>query len=173
MIERSRAPVLAVADRHRQRVSGVCAFGFGLGQQDPDHHGDLLFLGMTGAYDCFLDQIGGVFGDRQSGESRHNECYSPGLAEFQGRLRIPIDEGFLDRRFDWHVFVDHRRKTIVELTQAIGKRKLGVRMHDAARDIGQAGAILLDDAPAEVSQAGVNSYDANRSGSHIVSLVAA
>ena len=47
-----------------------------------------------------LDEIGGIFGDRQAGERRRDERDAARLAELQRRLRIAVDEGLLDRRLD-------------------------------------------------------------------------
>jgi len=54
-------------------ASGVGCIGLldrAAGQQPPDHHLHLLLLGVTGADDRFLDQVGRVFGHRQTALGR-------------------------------------------------------------------------------------------------------
>ena len=86
--------VIATASASAASGEAICASR----QQHLHHHRDLRLFGMADADDRLLDQIGGVFGDRQAEQRRRGERDAARLTELQRRLRIAIDEGLLDRR---------------------------------------------------------------------------
>ena len=91
--------MLGVADRDRQRVGRVGRRGGRGGQQHPHHHRHLRLFRVADADDRLLDEVGGVFRDRQARQRQRRERDAARLAEFQRRLRVAVDERLLDRRF--------------------------------------------------------------------------
>ena len=90
--------MMRVADGDGQRVGRVGALEVGGGQQGLDHQLHLALFGMAGADDGFLDQVGGIFADRQPAQSRRHQRHAARLPELQRRARAGGDEGLLDRR---------------------------------------------------------------------------
>ena len=156
-----RAVRASVADRHRQRVGGVGRFGLAGGQQHLDHHLHLRLFGVADADHRLLDQVGGVFGDRQFHQRQRRQRRAARLAELQRRLRVAVDEGFLDRRLGRPLVVDELGDRAMDQRQPLGERSRRVGVDRAAADIGQPGPRSLDQAPAGVAQAGVDAEDAN------------
>ncbi len=88
---------MGVRDGDRQRVGGVGRFRLGLGQQDLQHHRDLVLVGMAGADHGLLDLVGRVFGDRYAEHRGRQHGDAAGLAEFQRGDAVLVDKGLLDR----------------------------------------------------------------------------
>ena len=88
--------MVGVGDGDRQRVGGVGAGCVAARQQDFQHRRDLPFLGMPCPDDRLLDQVRGIFGDRQPSQGGHHERDAARLPELQRPLRVAVDEGFLD-----------------------------------------------------------------------------
>ena len=128
----ARLGVVGMADGDRQGIGGVGRLGQTTGQQHADHHLDLLLVGMAGADHRFLDQIGRIFGDRQAGERRHQQHHAAGDAQLQGRGRVLVDEGLLDRGGDGLILLDHRAQAVVQLDQALGQRQRSPSRMDGA-----------------------------------------
>lgn len=70
-------------------------------QEGFDHHGDLVFIGMTNTDDGFFDFIGGVFRCFDAVDGGHGKQNSPRLPQFKGACGVFIDEGFFDSRRVW------------------------------------------------------------------------
>ena len=66
--------MVRVSDRDRQRIGSIGRVRSRLWQQKADHGLDLAFLGVSRAGDSLFDQIGRIFGNRQSGARRGEKC---------------------------------------------------------------------------------------------------
>lgn len=114
--------MLRVANGDSERVGSVGAARVSFRQQDFNHHGDLPLFRMAGSNNGFLDQIGSVFGDRNTRQCRYHEGDAARLAKFQRRLWIAVDEGLLNGSFFRHMRLKHICQTEVELPQTLAKR---------------------------------------------------
>ena len=89
--------MMRVGDGDGEGVGGVGAGDRHPGQQTGDHGVDLGFLGAASADNGFLDKAGGIFAHLEAGAGRRHQDDAAGLAELQRRLRVLVDEYFLDR----------------------------------------------------------------------------
>ena len=89
--------MMSVGDRHRQRIGRVRTGNVHTGKQPLDHGMDLRLLGTAGADNRFLDQPRGIFADVDSRAGGNHQRNAARLAELEGRLRVLVDEYFLDR----------------------------------------------------------------------------
>ena len=118
---------MRVGDRHRQRVRRVRARQLHPRQQHPEHRLDLRLLRPAGADDRLLDQPRGIFGDRHAGARQGQQADPARLAELERRLRIGVDEHFLDRAAIGLVGEDDVGQLAVERDQAFGAAALADR----------------------------------------------
>ncbi|MCY1558813.1 hypothetical protein D9M68_957810 [compost metagenome] len=98
---------MGMADGDSQRIGGVCSLEIGRRQQCLDHELDLSLVGMAGADHRFLDQVGGIFGDRQAPRRRRQQRHAARLPQDQRRTRPGIDEGFFHRGFLGRETIEH------------------------------------------------------------------
>ena len=150
--------------RHRdgERVGGVLGFRIGLRQQHADHQADLRLLGVARADDGLLHQVRRVFGHQHAGLRRHQQCDAARLTELQGRGRVAVDEGRLDRGLVRAEFVDDARQPVMDRHQPFGERELVAGLDRAAREVDQPVALAADQAPAGAAEARIDAEDANR-----------
>ena len=158
----ARLGVVGVADRDRERVGGVGGLRPEPGQQALDHRGDLILRGMAGADHRALDRIGRIFVDRQAGERGRQQRDAARLAELEGRHRVLVDEGLLDRRLGRPPGRDHRDQAAIELGQTLRQRAPRGRAQHAGGNRAQPIGLDLDDAPAGALQAGIDADQAHR-----------
>src|SRR6478736_4397003 len=121
---------------------------------------DAAMLGVADADHGLLDEVGGVFGDAEARERGHDQRDAAGLAEFQRRLRIAIDEGLLDRGLVRAVRGDDMVQALMQLPQALTEGQVAVALDAAAGDEGELAAFGDDDAPAGLPEAGIETEDA-------------
>ena len=122
----ARRAVLRVADGDRERVGGVRSRCGRRGQQHPHHHRHLLLFRVADADDGLLDEVGGVFGDRQPAQRQRGQRNAARLPELQRRLRIAIEECLLDRRLVRAFALDKRGERPMDRRQALRERSRGV-----------------------------------------------
>ena len=146
---------MGVADRDGQRIGAVGGFKVRSGQQRADHHLHLFLGRVAGADNGLLHQVGRVFEDGNPRQGRNQHRDAAGLAELQGRRRVGVDEGFLDRRLGGRHVADDLDQTVVKLHQPGRQIGLGIGRNDAVRDIAKPGAGVFDDAPTGVLQPGI------------------
>ena len=94
----SALPQMSVGDRHRERVGGIGAGHRDPGQQHLEHRLDLRLLRPPGADHRLLDQPRGVLGDRQRSLPASRQHRAARLRQLERRLRVLVEEHFLDRR---------------------------------------------------------------------------
>ena len=148
---RGRA-VMSVTDGDGQGIGAIGTFEGRPRQQRAHHHLDLFLGRMAGADHGLFHKVGGVFEHRQTGQGRHQHGNAAGLAQFQGRRRIGVDEGFLDRRLDRGHGADDLDQPVVKLHQTFGKAGLRIGGNNAVGDIAKPVAGVFDDAPSGVLQ---------------------
>src|SRR5882672_6118621 len=153
--------MVGVADGDRQRIGGIGGLQQAARQQATHHHLDLRLLGMAGADDRLLDQVGGIFGDREPGQRRHQQRHAACEAELQRGRSVLIDEGLFDRGLLRLVVRDHLGERVVEFHQPLGHRAVGGRMDRAVGDVAEARAIHIDHAPAGVAQPRIETEQAD------------
>jgi hypothetical protein len=158
---------MGVGDGDGEGVGGVGAGDGSAGQKPLDHGVDLRLFGAAGANHRLLDQPGGVFADSQARPGGGGEDDAAGLAELQGRLRVLVDEHFLDRGGVRLMFRDQGFKLAGEVGEALGKRGGGAGPELAVGEVGKAVALGADQAPPGGAEAWVETEDdqASRSSS--------
>ena len=140
--------MVGVGDGDGQRVGGVGAGDGGAGQQALDHRVDLRLFGIAVADHRFLDQPRGIFADLEPA-ARGAQQHDPArLAELEGRLRVLVDEHFLDRGGLGRAVGDQRVELAGEVRQALGQRLGAVGLELAVGDVAEAIALGADQAPA-------------------------
>ena len=151
---------MRVADRHAERVGGVGAGHAGEVEQ-PHHHLLHLFLGRAAVTDHGLLQLQRrIFGDRHATRHQSTDRRAARLAEQQSGLRIDVDEHFFDRRLIRRVLADQRRNAFEDGAET--RRQIGVGgLDDAARDVAERVAVLIDHAEAGHAQAGVDAENSH------------
>ena len=164
-------PVMRMRHRDRERVGGVLRLRIGLRQQHADHQADLRLLGVAGADDGLLHQVGRVFGDDHARLRRHQQRDAARLPELQGRGRVAVDEGRLDGRLVGAELIDDARQPVVDRDQPLGERELLVGLDRTAGHVDQPVALAADQAPAGAAEARIDAENANRL-SHRAPLIA-
>ena len=139
---------MGVGDGDGEGVGGIGAGDLRARQQALDHGVDLRFFGAASADDGLLDQSRGIFADRDSSASGRGENDAACLAEFQRRLRVLVDEDFLDRRGVGLVLVDQGFELARKIGEAFRERVGGLRFQLAIGHVRQAITLGADQAPA-------------------------
>ena len=151
--------MMRVRDCDGEGVGGVRTGDRDAREQAGDHCVDLGFLGGAGAHDGFLDQARGIFPDGDSGAGSEHQGDAAGLAELERRLRVLVEEDFLDCRSLGAMFGDQGFELVGECREAFGKGRLGVGLDVAIGDVAEAIALGADQAPAGRAQAGIETED--------------
>ncbi len=86
------------------------------------------------------------------------------MSELQGRRRVDVDEGFLDRRFRRSMLGDDRSHSLQQREQPIGEGRRLFRCDHAVSHPGQPRPVDGHYAPTRPAKAGVQPKDANRRG---------
>ena len=157
--QRRTAAMMRMRDGDRQRVGGVGRFRLGLGQQDFQHHQDLVLVGVAGADHGLLDLVGRIFRDRDPEHRRRQHRDPARLAELQGGDAVLVDKSLFDRGFRRLEIAEHGGEALMDRQQAARQRQAVRRLHRAAADEGQPVAVDLDHAPAGAAQARIDAED--------------
>jgi hypothetical protein len=115
-------PVVRMGHRDGERIGRVMGARIGLGQEHADHHADLCLLAVAGPDDGLLHQVGGVFGNRQAGDRRHQHGDAARLAELEGGGCVLVDEGGLDGGFVRRVLFHYPPQPVVNGEEPDRKR---------------------------------------------------
>ena len=132
--------MMRMGDRDRERVGCIGRFRLGLGQQNLEHHQDLILVGMAGADHGLFHLIGSIFRHRNPEHRRRQHRDAPGLAEFQGGDAILVDEGLLHRGFRRLEIAQHGGEALMDRQQAARKAQF---RREAERGSSLAGPSLL------------------------------
>jgi crossover junction endodeoxyribonuclease RuvC len=111
--------MMGVGDSDGEGIGRVGAGDLRPGEQPRDHRMDLRLVRATGADDRLLDQGRRIFADRDAAPRGAEEDDPPRLAELQRRLRIIVDEHFLDPRRLRPVRRDQILQPIMEIDQPL------------------------------------------------------
>ena len=114
--------MMRVGDRDSERVGGVGASDFHAGKQSRHHGVDLRFVRTAGADDRFFHQGRRIFPDGDSAPARAEKRDAARLAQFQGRLRVLVDEYFLDSGGVGAVLGENRLELLGETGQTLRQR---------------------------------------------------
>jgi hypothetical protein len=114
--------VVGVRDCDCERVGGVGAGDAGTGKKPADHRVNLRFFRSAGADNGLLDDAWRIFADGDSGARGAHQCDSARLAELERRLRVLVDEDFLDRGRIRPVLGEERLELGGEVGEAFGQR---------------------------------------------------
>ena len=140
--------MMGVGNGDGQRVGRVGTGDLDAGKQPLDHRVDLDLLGIAVADHRFLDQPSGIFADVEPAARRAQQGDPAGLAELERRLRVLVDEHFLDRRRLRRAVGDQRVELAGEVRQALRQRVAAVGLELPVGDMAQPIALGADQAPA-------------------------
>src|ERR1700736_6340050 len=168
--QRSAQAVMRVRDRDSERVGGVGGFRFGLGQQNLQHHQNLVLVGVAGADHGLLDLVRRIFRNRNPKHRRRQHRDAPRLSKFQGGDAVLVDKSLLDCGLRRLEITEHGGKSLIDRQQAARQRQAVSRFHRTAAEENQPVTLDLDHAPPGAAQARIDAKDAdglaNRRGGH-------
>jgi hypothetical protein len=153
--------MVRAADGDGERVGRISGDFTRFRKQAADHEGDLRLVGRACADDGLLHLGGREFRDLELGARQRRHGSAARLTEQQGRARVDVDEGLLDRGFLWRVSFDHGAQLHAQFGQTVGHVGFCVGLDDAVRDPGETRAVHGDHAPAGVAQARIDAEDSN------------
>ena len=113
---------MSVGDGDGERVGGVGPGDRGARKQALDHRVDLRLICGSGAYHRLFDQRWRILADLDPGAGREHQGNAAGLAELEGRLRVLVDEHFLDRGCVGRMIGEDCLKLRGKMGQALRKR---------------------------------------------------
>src|SRR5437763_1394002 len=156
--ERAELAAMGMADRASERIGGVGRRVAGQGEQAPHHVLHLPLSGVAVADHRLLDLERGVLRDRQAGEHRCADRRAARLPERERRLRIGVDEHYLDRDLARGVRRDDAVQPLEDRFQP-GRQVAGAGFDAAARHVAQPRAARLDHSEAGDPQPGIDAED--------------
>src|SRR5467141_4253347 len=147
-----------MADRAGERIGGVGRRIARKGKQAPHHVLHLLFFGVAVTDHRLLDLQRGVLRNRKPGEHRSADSGAARLPERKRRLRIGVDEHYLDRDLAGSVRRDDAVQPLEDRLQP-GRQVAGSRLDASARNVAQLRAARLDHSEAGDPQPGIDAED--------------
>ena len=108
---------------------------------------------------AFLTSARRIFADGDPGARGAHQRDAARLAELERRLRVLVDEHFLDRGGVGPVLGEQRFELVGEPRQALRQRRQRIGLDLAVGDVGEAVALGLDQAPAGRAEAGIEAED--------------
>ena len=148
-----------MADRNRQRIGRIGARDLRAWEQHAQHRLHLFLRRAAGADDGLLDEARCIFADRQPGACAGEQRDAAGVRQLQRRLRIVVDEHFLDRRARRCMIGDHGGEHGVEMSEPVGQGRFRVGLYLPVGDMTDPAALDADDAPAGTTERGVETED--------------
>ena len=127
--------MMRVRNRYRERVRSIGPRDLHARKEAHDHRVDLRLLGIADPHDGFFHEPGGIFADVETGARRGHDHNPARLAELQGRLRVFVDEHFLNCGAVGPVVGDQRIELRREMRQALGQRLCTVGFQLAVGDM--------------------------------------
>ena len=162
---------MRVGDSDGQRIGRIGTGDRHAWQEARNHGVNLHFLGRAIADDGFLDQPGGIFADLQPGAGSNHQDYAAGLAELERRLRVLVDEHFLNRGAVRLPVGDQGFNLRREVRQPRRQRLSSNGLELAVGDVAKAIALGFDQAPAGRTEARIQAEDDQPSFSNSASLI--
>lgn len=151
--------VVRVGNGDGEGICGIAARDL-CARQQAGHHGvHLRLVCIADADDRLLHQPGGIFADLDAGAGCGEQNDAARLPKFQRRLRVRVDEDFLDRRAIGPVGEDQIGQRAVQLQQACGKRILRIGRNLPVRHMRQAVPFCRDQAPAGRAEARIKAQN--------------
>jgi len=133
----ARSREVRMGDRERERVCGIARFNACHWQQTPHHRLHLLLAGMSRTDHTFLDVVGGIFGDFESGARSGEDRDRARLPELQGGGWILVHKGQLDSHGPGHQLDNDPGKCVVQSKQPLAQRLSCVGCQNAMGDVRQ------------------------------------
>lgn len=148
-----------------QGVGGVVGSGdFGQSQQVSHHSLNLIFAGTALAADGFFYLQGGVFGDFHARSGGGEDQNAARLRHDDGGFDVGGEEEFFDGDGVGLEFGDQGGDGAVDLVEPLGQGIGGGGVDGAPAHVARAPFGVHNQAPADGSEAGVESEDAHRAG---------
>jgi hypothetical protein len=163
--------VVRVGDCHRQGVGRIGADDLGAGKQVLDHRMDLRLLRIADTDHGLLHETRRILADLDAGPRRNHQNDSARLAELQCRLRVLVDEDFLDRCRLGPMIGNERFKLGGEVRQSLRQALARIGFQLPVRNVGQAIAFGADQAPSGRAEARIEAEDYQASFSSSASLI--
>ena len=151
--------MMGVSDRDREGISGIGTGDCRAREQALNHGMDLNLLGRTDSDHGLLDQGGRIFAYVDPCARRYHQGNAAGLAELECRLRVLVDEHFLDRRRVRRMIGKDCLKLRGEVGEPLWQGLGGVGLQLPVGDMGQAVALGANESPAGRAQPGVEAED--------------
>lgn len=143
---------MRICNGHGQRIGRICARNRHAGQQHFHHRGNLVLFGAPGAHNRLLYQPRGMFVDAQIVPPARRQHRAAGLREFEGGLRIGIDEHFLGGGTIGRILPDHGCNRAVQVIEPGGHWRLGIRLDFTIGNVADPRAFAADHTPAGAGQ---------------------
>ena len=139
---------MRVTDGNREGIGGITARNFHARKQVRDHGVNLCFLRIANADNRLLNEPSGIFADDQARFRRAEQNHPARLAKLKRRLRIGVDEHFLNRGGLWLMFKHHISQRPVKRDQPFSQWHFRISADLAIGDVAEPIANRCDDAPA-------------------------
>ena len=151
--------MVGVRNRHRQRIGGVGSGDLRARQQPRDHGMDLRLFGIAVADDGFLDQPRRILAHVDPG-SRGDHDHNPArLAELERRLRVLVDEHFLDGGAFRPLIREKGLKLVGEVGKPPRQGRRAVSSDLTVGDVTESVPVSLDEAPTRRAKARIETED--------------
>jgi len=151
--------MMRMRNRYRQSIGGIGAGDLHAGKQPRDHRMDLRLFRAAGPDHGLLDEGRGIFADLDPGAGGAHQRHAAGLPELQRRLRVLVDEHFLDRGGGGRVVSNQRIELVGEGRKPARQRRVGIRLDLSVGDVRQPIAFSLDQAPAGRAEPRIEAED--------------
>ena len=151
--------MVGVSDCDGECVRRVWAGDRRAWEQPRDHRVDLHLFGIAVADHRFLDEPGCIFTDCYAGASRNHDDNAARLAELERRLRVLVDEHFLDRGAFGLMLGDQCFELAGEVGEPLGQRRGASGLEVAVGEVRQAVRLGSDQAPAGRAEPRVEAED--------------
>lgn len=147
--------MMSMGNRHRKGVGGIRACYLCAREQARNHGVDLFLGSIANANHRLLHQPRGIFANLNPASGCAQQKDASGLAKFQGRLRIIIDEHLLYCGAVRLMLDNQIGKGQVKHQQAAGEGHLAVSFDLTVGDMRKAVALCYNNAPAGGAKARV------------------
>jgi hypothetical protein len=150
---------MRMGDGYGEGVRGIGAGNLHPGKKPRDHRMDLRLFRAARTDNRLLDQRGRIFANLDPCPGGAHQYHPARLPELQCRLRVLVDEHFLDGGGSRRVARDQCLELIGECGKPARKRRGGVGLDLPVADMRQPVAFSLDEPPAGRAKAGIEPED--------------
>jgi hypothetical protein len=150
---------MRVGDCDRKGIGGIGAGDVNPGKQPRDHRVDLRLFRAAGANHRFLYQPRRIFADCEALPRRAHQRDAACVAEFQSRLRVFVDEHFLDRRGLRAMLGKQGFQLVRKRREPLRQRGFGIGFDVTVTDVAEAVASGFDQAPSGGAKAWIEADD--------------